>query len=456
MAGGASGSGLAGEQMKLNSVLLKSSFVGALGGLLFGFDTAVISGTQGSLTAQFGLSAHELAVTVSIALVGTVIGAMAAGDPGQRFGPRDTLRVLAMFYLLSALGCAFAMNLPMLLVFRFLVGLAVGGSSVLSPVYIAEIAPAEWRGRLVGSFQISVVVGILVAYLSNYFIGTLGLGLADWRWMFGVAAAPALLFFALLFTIPNSPRWLATKGRNQEARQVLEQIGAADPESEMREIEHSIHLEKQGATESLFSAKYKFPIFLAISIGIFNQLSGINAILYYLNPIFAAAGFSRVSSDQQAVIIGAVNLIATLLGMTLIDKLGRKTLLLIGSVGTALSLAGVAMVFFTHTHPERLLWFLVGFIAFFAVSQGAVIWVYIGEVFPNAVRSKGQSVGSSAHWITNAIISFTFPLMAAKSGAYPFVFFALMMVVQLVVVGAFYPETKGVSLEEMQAKLGLG
>jgi sugar porter (SP) family MFS transporter len=434
---------------------LKSSFVGALGGLLFGFDTAVISGTEGPLTAQFSLTPRQLATTVSIALIGTVIGAIFAGAPGQRYGPRDTLRVLAVFYVVSALGCALSTGLTSLLIFRLLGGLAIGGSSVLSPVYIAEIAPAEWRGRLVGSFQISVVSGILIAYLSNYFIGTLGLGSADWRWMFGVAAVPALLFFALLFGIPNSPRWLATKGRNAEARTVLDEIGAANPAQEMADIEHSIHLEKQGATESLFSAKYKFPLFLAISIGIFNQLSGINAILYYLNPIFTAAGFSRVSGDQQAVIIGAVNLIATLIGMTLIDKLGRKTLLLIGSVGTALSLAGVATVFFTHTHPERLLWFLVGFIAFFAVSQGAVIWVYIGEVFPNAVRAKGQSVGSSAHWITNAILSFTFPLMAAKSGAYPFVFFAVMMVVQLIVVSAFYPETKGVSLEQMQAKLGI-
>ena len=441
--------------MTLNGKLLKSSFVGALGGLLFGFDTAVISGTEGPLTAQFSLTPRQLATTVSIALIGTVIGAIFAGAPGQRYGPRDTLRVLAVFYVVSALGCALSTGLTSLLIFRLLGGLAIGGSSVLSPVYIAEIAPAEWRGRLVGSFQISVVSGILIAYLSNYFIGTLGLGSADWRWMFGVAAAPALLFFALLFGIPNSPRWLATKGRATEARAVLEEIGAANPDGEMRDIEQSIHLEKAGATESLFSAKYKFPLFLAISIGIFNQLSGINAILYYLNPIFTAAGFSRVSGDQQAVIIGAVNLIATLIGMTLIDKLGRKTLLLIGSVGTALSLAGVAMVFFTHTHPERLLWFLVGFIAFFAVSQGAVIWVYIGEVFPNAVRSKGQSVGSSAHWITNAILSFTFPLMAAKSGAYPFVFFAVMMVVQLFVVGAVYPETKGVSLEQMQAKLGI-
>jgi MFS transporter, SP family, arabinose:H+ symporter len=441
--------------MTLNGKLLKSSFVGALGGLLFGFDTAVISGTEGPLTAQFSLTQTQLATTVSIALIGTVIGAIFAGMPGQRYGARDTLRVLAVFYVVSALGCALSTGLTTLLIFRLLGGLAIGGSSVLSPVYIAEIAPAEWRGRLVGSFQISVVTGILVAYLSNYFIGTLGLGSSDWRWMFGVAAAPAILFFALLFGIPNSPRWLATKGRTTEARAVLGEIGAANPDREMADIEQSIHLEKAGATESLFTAKYKFPLFLAISIGIFNQLSGINAILYYLNPIFTAAGFSRVSSDQQAVIIGAVNLIATLIGMTLIDKLGRKTLLLIGSVGTAVSLAGVAMVFFTHSHPERLLWFLVGFIAFFAVSQGAVIWVYIGEVFPNAVRAKGQSVGSSAHWITNAILSFTFPLMAAKSGAYPFVFFAIMMVVQLFVVGAVYPETKGVSLEQMQAKLGI-
>jgi SP family arabinose:H+ symporter-like MFS transporter len=243
--------------------------------------------------------------------------------------------------------------------------------------------------------------------------------------------------------------------RNEEARRVLNEIGASDPEGEMRDIERSIHLEKQGAGESLFTAKYRFPIFLAISIGIFNQLSGINAILYYLNPIFAAAGYSRVSSDLQTVAIGAVNLFATLVGMTLIDKVGRKTLLLIGSVGTALSLAGVATIFFTRAHQERLLWFLVIYIAFFAISQGAVIWVYIGEVFPNAVRAKGQSLGSSAHWITNAIISFTFPLLAARSGAYPFVFFAAMMVVQLIVVGMFYPETKGVSLEQLQAKLGI-
>jgi MFS transporter, SP family, arabinose:H+ symporter len=454
MAGGA-GHPRPGVGMKLNSVLLKSSFVGALGGLLFGFDTAVISGTTTSLTRYFDLSPKQLATTVSIALIGTVIGAMSAGNPGQRFGGRDTLRILAIFYIVSSLGCAIAWNWPALLVFRFIGGLGIGGSSVLGPVYIAEVAPAKWRGRLVGTFQISIVVGILLAYLSNFFIGSLNLGVTDWRWMFGVAAAPALIFFILLFGIPNSPRWLATKRRNTEARLVLGKIGAEDPDGEMAAIEHSIHLERQQTSESLFAWKYRFPIFLAITIGMFNQLSGINAILYYLTYIFSSAGYSQISGDLQSVAIGAMNLVATLIGMSLIDKLGRKTLLLIGSVGTALTLAGVAMVFFTGTHQQRLLWYLVGYIAFFAISQGAVIWVYIGEVFPNSVRAKGQALGSSAHWITNAVISFTFPLLAKESGAYPFVFFAAMMVVQFFVVMFFYPETKGVTLEQMQAKLGI-
>lgn len=456
MAGGRRYAGWhAGDGMKLNSVLLKSSFVGALGGLLFGFDTAVIAGTTNSLTTYFELNSQQLAVTVSIALIGTVLGAMTAGNPGQRNGGRDTLRVLAIFYIVSSLGCALAWSWPALLAFRFVGGLAIGGSSVLGPVYIAEVAPAKYRGRLVGAFQISIVVGILLAYLSNYFIGTLNLGAMDWRWMFGVAAVPALIFFGLLFGIPNSPRWLATKGRNAEAREVLGEIGAEDPDGEMSAIEHSIHLEKQGTSESLFVWKFRFPIFLAVTIGMFNQLSGINAILYYLSYIFTAAGYSQISGALQSVAIGAMNLAATLLGMTLIDKLGRKTLLLIGSVGTALSLAGVAAVFFARAHQERLLWYLVAYIAFFAISQGAVIWVYIGEVFPNSVRAKGQALGSSAHWITNAAISFAFPLLAKTSGAYPFVFFAAMMIVQFFVVLFFYPETKGVTLEQMQVKLGI-
>ena len=441
--------------MKLNSTLLKATAVGALGGLLFGFDTAVIAGTTHSLTLRFGLTPRQLGLTVAMALIGTIIGAMSAGIPGQRWGARETLRVLAVFYVVSALGCAFATNWPMLLIARFIGGLGIGGSSVLGPVYIAELAPARLRGRLVGLFQINIVLGILLAYFSNYVIGQLGLGANEWRLQFGVAAIPAILFLVMLFGIPPSSRWLVTQKRVDEARAVLISMGAEDPENELREIVASVHLERAQTSEPLFVWKYRLPIFLAITIGMFNQLSGINAILYYLNDIFAAAGYSKISGDLQAVAIGAMNLVATLFGMTLIDKLGRKTLLLIGSVGTAICLAGVAEIFFTHTNQNYLIWLLVTYIAFFAVSQGAVIWVYIGEVFPNRVRSKGQSLGSSSHWIMNAIIAYTFPQVAKSSGAYPFMFFAAMMVVQFFVVLFFYPETKNVTLEQMQRRLGI-
>jgi sugar porter (SP) family MFS transporter len=396
-----------------------------------------------------------LGITVAMALLGTIVGAMSAGIPGQRWGGRETLRVLAVFYVISALGCAFAWNWDALLVARFIGGLGIGGSSVLGPVYIAELAPAKTRGRLVGTFQINIVIGILFAYLSNYCIGRLGLGAAEWRWQLGIAAVPALIFLVLLFRIPPSSRWLVTQKRVDEARGVLQMMGAENPEGELREIVDSIHLERLQTSEPLFSWKYRFPLFLAITIGMFNQLSGINAILYYLNDIFAAAGYSKMSGDLQAVAVGGMNLLATLLGMSVIDKLGRKTLLLIGSVGTAACLFGVSWVFFTNSHQSDLLWFLVAYIAFFAISQGAVIWVYIGEVFPNRVRAKGQSVGSSSHWIMNAIIAYTFPQLAKSSGAYPFVFFGAMMLVQFFVVFFFYPETKGHSLEEMQHRLGI-
>jgi MFS transporter, SP family, arabinose:H+ symporter len=439
----------------MNANLAKATAVGALGGLLFGFDTAVISGTTHALTITYGLSPKALGVTVAMALVGTIIGAMTAGIPGQKWGGRETLRVLAVFYVISALGCAFAWNWHALLAARFIGGLGIGGSSVLGPVYIAELAPAKTRGRLVGTFQINIVIGILLAYLSNYLIGLLRLGAMEWRWQLGIAAIPAFLFLGLLFGIPPSSRWLVTRKRVDEARSVLQMMGADNPEGELREIVDSIHLERLQTSEPLFSWKYRFPLFLAITIGMFNQLSGINAILYYLNDIFAAAGYSKVSGDLQAVAVGGMNLAATLLGMSLIDKLGRKTLLLIGSMGTAACLFGVSWVFFTNSHQSYLLVFLVAYIAFFAISQGAVIWVYISEVFPNRVRAKGQSVGSSSHWIMNAIIAFTFPQLAKSSGAYPFVFFGAMMVLQFFVVLSFYPETKGYSLEEMQHRLGI-
>jgi sugar porter (SP) family MFS transporter len=439
----------------MNANLAKATAVGALGGLLFGFDTAVISGTTHSLTIAYGLSPKALGITVAMALIGTIIGAMTAGIPGQKWGGRETLRLLAVFYVLSALGCAFAWSWHALLVARFIGGLGIGGSSVLGPVYIAELAPAKTRGRLVGTFQINIVIGILLAYLSNYLIGRFGLGAAEWRWQLGIAAVPAFLFLVLLFGIPPSSRWLVTQKRVEEARSVLQMMGAENPDGELEEIVDSIHLERLQTSEPLFSWKYRFPLFLAITIGMFNQLSGINAILYYLNDIFAAAGYSKMSGDLQAVAVGGMNLAATLLGMSVIDKLGRKTLLLIGSVGTAACLFGVSWVFFANSHQSYLLVFLVAYIAFFAISQGAVIWVYISEVFPNRVRAKGQSVGSSSHWIMNAIIAYTFPQLAKSSGAYPFVFFGAMMVVQFFVVLFFYPETKGYTLERMQHRLGI-
>jgi MFS transporter, SP family, arabinose:H+ symporter len=354
----------------------------------------------------------------------------------------------------SALGCAFAWNWSALVLFRFIGGLGIGGSSVLGPMYIAEVAPAKWRGRLVGLFQFNVVFGILLAYLSNYIVGTMQFGPAEWRWKLGVPAILALLFLLMLFGIPCSPRWLVKQQRIAEARDVLRLTGEKNYEQELQEIIVSIDAEHI-AKDSLFSWKYRFPILLAVSIGMFNQLSGINAILYYLNDIFAYAGFNKVSSDLQAVAIGATNLAFTMVAMSVIDRIGRKTLLLVGSVGTAACLAGVAAIFLTRSHQNLLVWPLIGYIAFFAFSQGAVIWVFISEVFPNRVRANGQSLGSFSHWFMNALISGIFPLLASSSGGYPFVFFSLMMGLQFFVALFVYPETKGVSLEEMQKRLGI-
>ena len=442
--------------MKLNFFLLKSALVGALGGLLFGFDTAVISGTTAQLTSVFHLTPAQLGFTVSIAVFGAVIGAASAGSFGQKVGSREALRLMALLYLISAIGCAFSWNWGSLLAFRVIGGLGVGGSSVLGPVYIAELAPAKIRGRLVGLFQINIVIGILLAYASNYLLGALNLGAAEWRWELGVAAFPAAVFLGLLFVIPRSSRWLVTQNRLDEARKALGLLGSPDPQAEVDELRQAIHADAAHTNAPLFTRKLRLPIFLAVSIGLFNQLAGINAILYYLNDIFLAGGFSKISGDQQAVAIGVMNLFATLLGMSLIDKVGRKTLLLFGSVGTALCLSGVAAIFYKQQHREYLVWLLVGYIFFFAISQGAVIWVYISEVFPTRVRSKGQSLGSGAHWVMNALISGIFPLFAKNSAGAPFVFFAAMMVLQFLIVFFIYPETKGVTLEQLQTQLGTG
>jgi sugar porter (SP) family MFS transporter len=426
----------------------------SLAGLLFGFDTAVIAGVTHSLRLEYALSPAGLGATVSSALWGTLVGALVMGAPGDKFGSRDTLRFIGALYAVAAVGCAFAWSLPSFVVFRFLVGLAVGGSSVLAPVYISEIAPPERRGALVGLFQFNIVLGILLAYCSNFVVAQLVSGPQAWRVKLAVAAFPAMVFFILLLTVPNSPRWLALKGRVAEAIASLRRLGVPDPEAVIAGFGPA--REEGAAADSLSWRRYRKPILLAVTLAMFNQLSGINAILYYLGDIFAAAGFSSLSADLQSVAIGATNLVATVIGMSVIDKLGRKALLLIGSVGTAIALAGVAVIMGTGSNRSLLLPLLIGFIASFALSQGAVIWVYLSEVFPTPVRSRGQSLGSATHWVMNALVSSLFPTVAAYSTAMPFAFFAAMMALQFGVVLVAFPETKGISLERMAERMSGG
>jgi len=440
--------------MRLNVNLMRATLTGALGGLLFGFDTVVIAGAIGALVKLYNLDPHKEGLTVAIGLVGTVIGALGAGQIGQRLGSRETLRLTAVLYVVSAAGCAFAWGWSSFLVFRFIGGLGIGASSVLGPVYIAELSPAKLRGRFVALFQFNVVFGIMLAYLSNYVIRTMHLGATEWRWQVGIAGIPAVLFLIMLFGIPRSPRWSASRNRIDEALEVLKLMGDPNPEAELADIREALKQEHASAHERVFKWKYRYTLFLAISIGAFNQLAGINAILYYINDIFGAAGYSQLSGDQKAIAIGATNLIFTMVGMSVIDKLGRKTLLLIGAAGTAACLAVVAWIFSSNTHQSMLVWILVTYIGFFALSQGAVIWVYIGEVFPTSVRSKGQGVGSASHWFMNAAIAETFPIVVhSMSTATPFIFFSIMTAIQFVTVLFTYPETKGQTLEALQRKL---
>ncbi|MEP6831369.1 MAG: sugar porter family MFS transporter [Rhizomicrobium sp.] len=438
----------------MNAIVIRGVLVGALAGLLFGFDTAVISGVTSDLRTAYQLSAGGLGITVSSALWGTLAGALLAGSPGDRFGARQCLKAIAILYVASSVGCALAWDWPSLLFFRVMAGLAIGASTVLAPVYVTEIAPPAWRGAMVGMFQFNIVFGILVAYLSNYLIGTLMLGVDEWRWKFGIAVLPGIILFTLLFTIPQSPRWLALRGRRAEAKDILRRIA---PEIGQTQEDAILSSSASEAKDRRLSwSKYRKPILLAFAIAAFNQLAGINAILYYINDIFAAAGFSKVSSDQQSILIGFTNLLFTIPALYLIDRIGRKSLLLIGSVGLFATLAGTAAILSSGLHQNLLLWMLIGFIAAFAFSQGAVIWVYISEIFPTEVRARGQSIGSSTHWLMNAIIATLFPVVASWSKGAPFVFFAAMVVLQFFVVLIFFPETKRAALEDISTIVSKG
>lgn len=443
--------------MKAGRSVYVSTLVAALGGLLFGFDTAVISGTVGALESVFGLDDFSLGFTVAVALIGTIIGAFGAGKPADVFGRRRVLIILAVFYFVSAIGSAVAQSWIPFLIYRFLGGLAVGGSSVVAPMYIAEIAPSHMRGRLVMANQLNVVTGILLAFLSNYLVAQAMDGAVAWRWMFGVEAVPAALFFALLFVIPFSPRWLVKQGRVEEARGVLTRLGHDHVDRELSEIVASLRRDIGRAAEPLFKREYSFPILLAFAVAMFNQLSGINALMYYAPSIFEQAGAAADMALLQAVAVGGTNLVFTALALLAIDRFGRRPLLITGSLGTAACLALVAYGFASDAAAGGVvLAGLLGFIAFFAMSQGAVIWVFISEIFPNRVRSKGQALGSFTHWFMAAVVSWTFPVIADASGAFAFAFFSGMMLLQFFFAWKVMPETKGLSLEELEIRLGIG
>lgn len=428
---------------RMSPALVGAVAAAALAGLLFGFDTAVIAGVTGDISRVYGLTPATLGITVSSALWGTLLGAMASGKPGDRYGSRDGLRAMAILYFISSIGCALAWSWPVLLTARFIGGVAIGGSSVLAPVYMAEIAPARRRGALVGLFQVNIVVGILVAYLSNFLLDQLALGPDAWRWKLAITAFPAALLWLMLARAPQSPRWLLAQGRDEEAQAAQTRLGG--------DLEPSEPPSPPGARLSW--RLHRKPILLAMTLALFNQLTGINALLYYLNDIFAAAGFGHATAGLQAVAIGATNLIFTLLAMSVIDRFGRKRLLLVGSVGMAVCLGLAAWILDGGRHSGWLLYVLVGFIAAFAFSQGAVIWVYISEIFPTPVRARGQALGSSTHWLANALIAGAFPTIAAWKPGAPFVVFAAMMALQLVVVALFYPETMGARLETIAKAL---
>lgn len=434
--------------MNQNLKIIVWSVSAALGGFLFGFDTAVISGVEQTLQQLWHLSVFEHGFTVSIALIGTVVGSLIGGIPAEKYGRRVSLFIVAILYLISALGSALAVDWTTFLLFRLVGGFGVGISSVVAPMYITEIAPPSKRGRLVALFQFNVVFGILMAYFSNYLLGDIGDN--AWRWMLGVQAIPSIIFILTTLGIPESPRWLILKrGKIEEARRILATIDADEADKVVLAIQNN-QLVSESSFKNLFKSAYKTPVMLAVLFAIFNQVSGINAIIYYAPRIFEMAGLGKESALLSSAGIGFINLISTLIGLSLIDKFGRRTLMTVGSFGLILSLALVAQAFFNNSVGGiQVPIYLFLFIGFFGFSQGAVIWVFISEIFPNEVRAHGQSLGSFTHWIMAALISFSFPYIAETfGGGLTFSFFALMMCLQLLFVKKLMPETKGTSLEK--------
>jgi sugar porter (SP) family MFS transporter len=447
--------------MKKNN-LFRYSIVAALAGFIFGFDTVVISGANQPIKDLWHTSTLFHGVFImSMALWGTVVGALFGGIPSQKYGRKKVLFWIGIFFTVSAFGSGLAPNPYIFSFFRFIGGLGIGISSVVAPTYISEISTPATRGRLGAMYQFNIVFGILIAYLSNYFLQGVG-GANDWRWMLGVLAIPSIIYTAMVMGVPESPRWLITK-RNDltKAKKVLADTGVADVDAEVSSIISANQLEASaGNNIQFFSSKYKKIIWLAFMIAFFNQLSGINFILYYAPEILTRIGLGAKDSLLNSIAIGGTNLIFTFVGLYLIDRAGRKKLLIIGSLGYILSLAMVAWSFYSHASPPFLMTFLLLFIASHAIGQGAVIWVFISEIFPNKIRAIGQSFGASVHWVFAAIITLITPAFLDKDhgifkdNPWPiFAFFAFMMVMQLIWVLTKVPETKGISLEELEKKL---
>jgi len=436
----------------MNKKILIWSVTAALAGFLFGFDTVVISGAEKKLQLLWGSSdMFHGVVVIGMALWGTVVGAFFGGIPANKIGRKNTLIWIGVLYTISALGSGLANDPWTFAVFRFIGGLGVGASTIAAPAYISEIAPAKDRGKLVGLYQFNIVFGILIAFLSNYLLNNTGEN--AWRWMVGIEAFPAAIYTIFALTIPKSPRWLLTKFRNSEAKTVLKIISPdQDPEKLMLEIKDE--MVNTVPNENIFLKKYRFPLILAFLIAFFNQLSGINALLYYAPRIFEEAGLGESTALLSSIGIGVTNMLFTLVGIILIDRLGRKQLMYIGSIGYIISLSLVSAAFFFSWQGNIVPILLFMFIAAHAIGQGTVIWVFISEIFPNHLRGSGQSFGSSVHWVLAAVVPSLVPILFSTIGAgMVFLFFAIMMVLQLLFVIFMMPETKGVSLEELSNKL---
>ncbi len=427
------------------------SVVAALGGLLFGFDTAVISGTINFIQPYFGLSEAGLGWTVSSLLFGCIAGVFLAGKAGDHYGRKKVLMVAALLFFISAVGSASAHSLIFFIVARTLGGIAVGVASILSPMYIAELAPAKYRGTLVSLNQLAIVIGILVAFFSNYLL--VDTGENNWRWMLLVMAAPAVLLFFSLFLVPESPRWLVARGRNDDALQVLVKTsGKKNASAELKEIEETLKNQEESTFSDLLAPKIKPLLYIGIILAVFQQITGINTIMYYAPKIFANVGQSNDSALFQTILIGGTNLLFTLVAMVLIDRLGRKLLIIIGSTGMMLMLSGLSALYFTNqTSGVLVLIFILGYIAFFAASLGPALWVVAAELFPNRLRSKGMSIAIVSLWIACTVVTIVFPIMLEKlSGGITFLIFALICLANLVYVLKYVPETKGKTLEELE------